>query len=131
MRRKFWRKLYAYSRRKFREHLNGEYKTEKRYTYSNGIKVSHHAITRYFERVEGYDMDKVLQEITTGLVDRVARDGDGKYVVGRLRATVLNNTVVTVDTTLQDLPNKQRPILNPIRITPIDKKQALNNLEIN
>lgn len=110
-----WRKAYKYSRSKYRLYCNGMFRQESRARIENGIKVSRHAIDRYLERVEGYDFDEIASKLTEGLAERVAEEGDGKYIVGDARVTVLKDTIVTVDTTKHNLPFSKRVIANPIR----------------
>lgn len=127
-------RVYKYCLRRFRE-LTSQTKQQSFHAKSNGkMVVSGHAFQRYFERVEGYDLETIAKELTEGLPEKVALNGDGKYVVGRARVTVIGDTVVTVDTKVYDLPFKDRALANPIRglkalkasdLTPDQQKDAI------
>lgn len=59
----------------------------------NGYKVSNHALLRYFERMEGYDLDEVKKFITNGLtnekVDVVIKQKSADMIVVTKNSTVL------------------------------------------
>jgi hypothetical protein len=65
------------------------------------IKISYHAWVRYFERIEGFDLEKLEKEILTSEIkERIKTLGDGTYknVIknGKLTLIVKNNNVVTI-----------------------------------
>lgn len=64
------------------------------------IKVSDHAIIRYFERVLGLDLTDIKNELSSDRINAMySKLGDGKYPVSQgtgVRAIVVNNTVVSV-----------------------------------
>jgi hypothetical protein len=107
--------LYKHLRGLYRAHLNVMYTQEQKRVSTTEFTVTSHALLRYFERIEGYDLEGIAKKLTNGLAERVGVDGDGKYVIGNARVTVLKNTVVTVDEKSRDLPFKNRVIANPIR----------------
>ena len=65
---------------------------------SSKLKVSEHAIVRYFERVKGYDISEVEKEILSEqVVDLVEKlGGNGKYPNGSFSVVMRNHTVLTV-----------------------------------
>jgi hypothetical protein len=62
------------------------------------LKVSEHAIVRYFERVKGFDIEQVEKEILSekvlGLVDKLG--GNGSYPSDGFSVVMKNYTVTTV-----------------------------------
>lgn len=119
---RFWHWIYRKSRRQCRIHTHNKFKVEYNNIVKDGIRVRHHALNRYFERVEGYDLDEISKYLTQGLAERVAEHGDGKYVVGNCRVTVIKQSIVTVDTTLKNRPLSDKPF-NPIK--------GIENLRVN
>jgi chromosome segregation ATPase len=65
---------------------------------NENIKVSEHAIVRYFERVKGFDIEQVEKEILSeqvlNLVDKLG--GNGSYPNGGFSVVMKNYTVTTV-----------------------------------
>lgn len=88
---------------------------EVKFTYSQGLKVSDHAIARYYERIENKDHKALADKITNGLKSRVISQGDGKYIVGDMRVTVVGKWVKTIDSDTDPTNNKSRIITNKIR----------------
>lgn len=63
----------------------------------NDIVISEHAYLRYFERVLGYDLEDVKNQIITAEVDQLIRQmGSGTYPTDTHKVRVKDNTVVTV-----------------------------------
>ncbi len=64
------------------------------------IKVSDHAIIRYFERVLGLDLAEIRDELSSDKINCMYSTlGDGKYPLEQgngVRAVIVNNTVVSV-----------------------------------
>lgn len=66
------------------------------------ITVTDHAIVRYFERIEGRDIDRIRREINNPeLLEWVATLGDGNAPVdcpvnNRYYARIVNHTAVTI-----------------------------------
>lgn len=64
------------------------------------VRVSDHAIVRYFERVLGLDLTDIKNELSSERINCMySKLGDGKYPVDQgtgVRAIVVNNTVVSV-----------------------------------
>jgi hypothetical protein len=61
------------------------------------LRVSDHAIVRYFERVLGVDMDQVRNKIATNELKRVHKQlGDGKLPMKDFTAVIKNGVVLTV-----------------------------------
>lgn len=62
------------------------------------IKISDHAIVRYFERVKGYDIEEIEEEILSkqllDLVDKLG--GNGTYPNGEFKVRLRNSTVITI-----------------------------------
>ena len=62
--------------------------------------VSEHAMLRFLERVEGFDLEKikenVLPEITRDLMAKMM-NANGKYPAGTHNVVVRDNTVVTIE----------------------------------
>lgn len=62
------------------------------------VKVSEHAIVRYFERVKGYNIEEIEKEIVTdqilGFVDKLG--GNGGYPNKGFQVLMKNYTVTTV-----------------------------------
>ena len=66
-------------------------------TVKSGIEVSDHAIVRYFERVLGYDFDRIKNDILTKeIIDNYEKLGDGTYQNGNFSLVIQNRKVVTV-----------------------------------
>ena len=65
---------------------------------SENLKVSEHAIVRYFERVKGFDIEQVEKEILSEqvlkLVDKLG--GNGSYPNDGFSVVMKNYTVTTV-----------------------------------
>lgn len=67
------------------------------YEKDNDVKVSEHAIVRYFERVLGFDIPVIEKEIKNGIEEQIKVLGSsGNYVVKTYTAVVSDNTVVTI-----------------------------------
>lgn len=61
------------------------------------IKISDHAIVRYFQRVKGIDLDQVRKEILSpSVLSWVETLGDGTYPSQDCKLVIRDNTVVTV-----------------------------------
>lgn len=62
------------------------------------LKVSEHAITRYFERVKGFEIgeieDEILSESVRGLVEKLG--GSGTYPNGDYSVVIKDYTVTTI-----------------------------------
>lgn len=66
---------------------------------SNGeVKVTEHAIIRYFERVLGVDINEVQGQILTNEVHSLIKNmgGNGTYPNKNFKVIVKNNCIVTV-----------------------------------
>lgn len=64
---------------------------------TNQLKVSYHAIIRYFERVLGFNIKEIENKILSQeIIDRQKIIGDGKYKNGKIILTICNNVVVTI-----------------------------------
>lgn len=79
------------------------------------FEITRHAFLRYFERIEGYDIKSIIEKLTDGLKEKVEKDGDGKYVINGVRVTVVEGSIVTIDTNKRDQAFKDRIVANPIR----------------
>lgn len=64
------------------------------------VRVSDHAVIRYFERVLGLDLADIKKELSSDRINQMySKLGDGKYPLEQgngVRAVVVNNTVVSV-----------------------------------
>lgn len=118
LRPRFYLWLYKFARSKHRRHLTKLFVNELTMTYSNGLKVSDHAIVRFIDRIEGRDIKRIANEITGGLKERVMKDGDGKYINGRMRVVVVGKWVKTVDGDINPTNYKSNIVSNPIRGLP-------------
>lgn len=65
---------------------------------SESLKVSEHAIVRYFERVKGFNIEDVEKEILSEQVIKLAEQlgGNGKYPNEGFSVVMKNFTVTTV-----------------------------------
>jgi chromosome segregation ATPase len=63
-----------------------------------GLKVSEHAILRYFERVKGYNIEEIEKEILSNdLLDLTEKlGGNGAFPFKEHQLVLKNNTVVTI-----------------------------------
>jgi len=59
----------------------------------NGIRVSDHAILRYFERFEDYDIDKIADYIAK---DVKIKPGVNKQNIGNKTVVIENNMIITI-----------------------------------
>lgn len=63
----------------------------------NQIRVSEHALIRYFERKLGYDIDIIKKVIVDGITEQIGTLGtSGEYVFSDLKAVVKDNVVITI-----------------------------------
>ena len=64
------------------------------------LRVSEHAIVRYFERVHKYDISKIESQILSpAILDFVEKLGDsGTYPNGEFSVIIKNGTVTTITT---------------------------------
>lgn len=64
----------------------------------NSLKISEHAIVRYFERVKGYDIKKIEKEILTEPIIKLVEQcgGTGSYPNIGFSVVLKNYTVTTV-----------------------------------
>lgn len=60
----------------------------------NGFKITEHALLRYFERVEGYDLQEIREKITENLL--VNPNTVGRYKVGDIELIVEGKTIITL-----------------------------------
>lgn len=62
------------------------------------LKVSEHAIVRYFERVKGFDIEQVKKEILSEQVVKLVEQlgGNGQYPNERFSVVMKNYTVTTI-----------------------------------
>lgn len=62
------------------------------------LKVSEHAIVRYFERVKGYDISEIEKEILSDEIKRMVDvlGGTGSFPNKNFSVKMVNNTVTTV-----------------------------------
>jgi hypothetical protein len=62
------------------------------------LTVSEHAYLRYFERVKGYDLEEIKNEILSdtvlALVEKLG--GSGLFPNGDYRVVIRNNVVITI-----------------------------------
>ncbi len=65
---------------------------------SENLKVSEHAIVRYFERVKGFNIEEVEKEILSeSVLDLVGKlGGSGSYPNNNFSVVMKNNTVITI-----------------------------------
>lgn len=74
-------------------------KTEMQKLNSNeSLRVSEHAIVRYFERVKGFDLEQVEREILSDQVIKLVEQlgGNGTYPNEGFSVVMRNHTVTTV-----------------------------------
>lgn len=60
----------------------------------NGLRITEHAIIRYFERIEGYNIDDIRQKITIGAPRNLV--GIKKYTSGDIQVICEGNCVLTL-----------------------------------
>lgn len=61
-----------------------------------GIRITDHSIVQYFQRVLGYDIEEIKQELKKDdLEGRYNTLGNNTYDQGKFRVVVLNNTIIT------------------------------------
>lgn len=67
-------------------------------TNSENLKISEHAIVRYFERVKGFDIEQVEKEILSEQVVKLVEQlgGNGQYPNEGFSVVMKNYTVTTV-----------------------------------
>ncbi len=104
LRARFWSWAWAYSQRRFYQTSGMESKPQRIYK-ANGLSVTQHAVIRYFERVEGYNMDKVVNDITTSVVPPTKNPD----AVPKIRSIIRDKTVVTI------LPGRASDVGNRIK----------------
>lgn len=64
----------------------------------NSIKISEHAILRYFERIKGYNISDIEKEIITEDVKKLVETlgGNGKYPFNDFQLVLKDFTVTTI-----------------------------------
>lgn len=62
------------------------------------LRLSEHALLRYFERVKGYDLTEIEKEIITDEVKRLVQTlgGSGKYPNNDFQLVVKDYTITTI-----------------------------------
>jgi hypothetical protein len=61
------------------------------------VKVSNHAVLRYFERILNYDLNEIRQKILTKEIqENYLLLGDGQYQNGEIILVIKNDTVITI-----------------------------------
>lgn len=93
--------LVRFINKKTSAYLRKHYGLNREYNFSlklrrkkiNGVHISEHAIVRYFERVEGYDIEEVMKRIVGNFENK---GGVGKYKSGDLILVVDGDTIVTL-----------------------------------
>lgn len=60
------------------------------------LKVTEHAMLRYFERVLGFNLEEIEEKIVSGISEAQKELGNGHYPSGLFKAVVKENTVVTI-----------------------------------
>jgi len=65
---------------------------------NNDLKVSEHTIVRYFERVKGFNIEEIQNEILSDNVVKLVEQlgGNGSYPNEGFSVVIKNNTVTTV-----------------------------------
>ena len=77
--------------------LNMLYLKERNYTGRKKIKVSDHAVVRYFERIKDVDIEAIRQSILPLDIDtKKEYIEDGTYDMGTYKIVLVKNTVVTL-----------------------------------
>lgn len=65
--------------------------------HNNDLNISEHAIVRYFERVLGYDLEKLKNSIITEeLIKNHSIVGNGNYQFGKNTLVIKNKTIITI-----------------------------------
>lgn len=111
MKQKFYQWLYIWAKRQWKKTLSDEdrqmVKESNRQPnfYANGFNVTQHALIRYFERVEGYDLKPILESLTKGLIVKKP----GHYTHGNVKMYITGHTIVSV------VPNEKLQSGNAIR----------------
>lgn len=60
------------------------------------LKVTEHAMLRYFERVLGFNLEEIEEKIVSGISETQKELGNGTYPSGLFKVVVKENTVVTI-----------------------------------
>lgn len=60
------------------------------------LKVTEHAMLRYFERVLGFNLEEIEEKIVSGVSEAQKDLGNGTYPSGLFKVVVKENTVVTI-----------------------------------
>lgn len=81
-----------------KEEVEKELKKKKEYISNKEPRVSDHALLRYFERIEGYNMEEIKKKILSPrVIDQMNILGSkGVYAADDFYVLVKNKTVVTV-----------------------------------
>lgn len=83
------RKKYNFAYDEYR-HAN------KKHSTTNGLKVTDHALLRYFERFEDYDLDQIKNKIATEHLSQQIKEGVNKYVSGNMTVVIDGKYILTV-----------------------------------
>lgn len=67
--------------------------SRRRHRKKNGITVTDHALIRYFERMEGYDIDRVMEIITKNIK---FKEGVEKYTNADMTVVCDGKAVITL-----------------------------------
>jgi len=65
---------------------------------TTALKITEHAIVRYFERVKGYDLDEIEKEILSPDIGKQIQQlgGTGTVIHDKFKIIVKDNTVITI-----------------------------------
>lgn len=80
------------------EHIRQLKKQIETLQHNNNLKVSEHAIVRYFERIKGFDISEIEREIITDEISKMVETlgGTGHYPNGEFSVVMKNFTVVSI-----------------------------------
>jgi len=60
------------------------------------LKVTEHAMLRYFERVLGFNLEEIEEKIVSEISEAQKELGNGTYPSGVFKVVVKENTIVTI-----------------------------------
>ena len=86
-----YQRLYS-EQKKERNRINDEIENMKK----GELKVTEHAMLRYFERILGFDLEAIEEKILEPISEAQKKLGSGTYGCQDFKVVIKENTIITV-----------------------------------